>query len=76
MRKISAILVLGLALVSPASADSFYGAFELGVANGNDICAGSPQYGWDGCGNIPSMRRVDIGYQFNPARRTEFSTET
>jgi OOP family OmpA-OmpF porin len=67
----AAALILGAA-VSPAMADSFYGALDVGQTKAKDTCTGLPA-GVSGCEDTASMFRIAGGYQFAPMWGAEVS---
>jgi OOP family OmpA-OmpF porin len=67
----AAVLIFG-ATVSPAMADGFYGALDLGQAKAKDACTGLPA-GVSGCKDTATLYRVAGGYQFAPMWGAEVS---
>jgi opacity protein-like surface antigen len=53
------------AAVSPAAANSYYGAIDVGRSTVKDNCAGL-SVGISGCKDTASMYRIASGYQFGP----------
>jgi OOP family OmpA-OmpF porin len=66
-----AVLIFGMA-VSPAMADSFYGAFDVGQTTAKDACTGLPA-GVSGCKDTATLFRIAGGYQFAPMWGAEVS---
>ena len=67
----SVALIFGAA-VSPAMADGYYGALDLGQSKGKDICVGNPA-GVTGCKDTATVYRIAGGYQFVPMWGAEVS---
>ena len=69
------ILAAGLALVvsiSPALAENYYGAVDIGQSKGSDICTGLPA-GVSGCEDTGTAYRIAGGYQISPNWGVEVS---
>jgi opacity protein-like surface antigen len=67
-----AIILLFSAAVSPAMAENFYGAIDIGQTTGKDICAGLPP-GAGGCEDTATLYRFAVGHQFSPMWGAEAS---
>lgn len=67
----AAALFFGAA-VSPAVADDFYGAIDIGQTKATDACTGLPA-GWTGCKDTATIYRIAGGYQFTPMWGAEVS---
>jgi len=70
--KVFAIALIFGVTVSPALADGFYGALDLGQAKAKDSCAGLPS-GVTGCKDTAPLYRIAGGYQFAPMWGAEVS---
>lgn len=70
--KVLALALIFGAAVSPAMADSFYGALDVGQSAVKDACAGLPA-GVNGCNDTATLYRVSGGYQFTPKWGAEVS---
>jgi OOP family OmpA-OmpF porin len=68
---LAAALIFGAA-VSPAMADGYYGALDLGQAKAKDACTGLPA-GVTGCKDTATLYRIAGGYQFVPMWGAEVS---
>ncbi|MDH4234534.1 MAG: porin family protein [Gallionella sp.] len=64
-------LLLGVA-VSPAMAESFYGALDFGQTKVKDACTDLPA-GITGCKDTATLARIAGGYQFAPMWGAEIS---
>jgi len=67
--KVFAVALLVGAIATPAMADSFYGALDVGQSKVKDNCTS----GLSGCKDTASMIRVAGGYQFTPMWGAEVS---
>lgn len=65
----AAVLVFGAA-VTPAMADGYYGAIDIGQTNAKDTCTGGPA---GGCKDTSTAFRIAGGYQFTPMWGAEVS---
>jgi OmpA-OmpF porin, OOP family len=70
--KVFAVALIFGATVSPAMADGYYGALDLGQAKAKDACTGLPA-GVTGCKDTATMFRIAGGYQFVPMWGAEVS---
>lgn len=70
--KVIAVALLFGASSSPAMADSFYGALDIGQSTVKDNCTNPPP-GFSGCKDSGSLFRVAGGYQFVPMWGAEVS---
>lgn len=70
--KVIAVALIFGAAVSPAKADHFYGALDVGQSTVKDACAGLPA-GVNGCNDTATLYRVSGGYQFTPKWGAELS---
>jgi OOP family OmpA-OmpF porin len=70
--KVFSIALIFGATVSPAMADGYYGALDLGQAKAKDACTGLPA-GVTGCKDTATMYRIAGGYQFVPMWGAEVS---
>lgn len=71
---LAAALILG-AIASPARAENFYGAIDIGQSKGSDICTGLPA-GVSGCQDTGTLMRIAGGLQFAPMWGAEVSYGT
>jgi OOP family OmpA-OmpF porin len=74
---IAAALLLG-AIVSPAMAEGFYGALDVGQSTGKDACKDissglPPGSTWAGCKDTATLFRVAGGFQISPMWGAEVS---
>lgn len=66
---IAAVLVFGTA-ATPALADGYYGALDIGQTNAKDTCTGGPT---GGCKDTSTAHRIAGGYQFTTMWGAEVS---
>lgn len=71
---LAAALMLGT-IASPAMAENFYGAIDIGQSKGSDICTNLPA-GINGCQDTGTLLRIAGGLQFAPMWGTELSYGT
>jgi opacity protein-like surface antigen len=70
--KVFVIALIFSATVSPAMAEGFYAALDLGQATAKDACTGLPP-GTTGCKDTAPLYRIAGGYQFAPMWGAEVS---
>ena len=70
--KVFVIALILSATVSPAMAEGFYAALDLGQAKARDACSGLPP-GVTGCKDTAPLFRIAGGYQFAPMWGAEVS---
>ena len=72
MKKITIATLLFTFAATPAMADGFYGALDLGQSSGKDICTGLPA-GVTGCKDTGTLFRGAVGTQITPMWGAEVS---
>lgn len=72
MRKITIAILLLTFAATPAMADGFYGALDLGQSSGKDFCTGLPA-GVTGCKDTGTLFRGAVGTQITPMWGAEVS---
>lgn len=70
--KIAIVVLLSAFIATPAMAESFYGALDVGQAKAKDACTGLPA-GVTGCKDTATLYRIAGGYQFVPMWGAEVS---
>lgn len=70
--KVIVVALIFGAAVSPAKADYFYGALDIGQSTVKDACTGLPK-GVNGCNDTDTLYRVAGGYQYTPEWGAEVS---
>lgn len=71
-RIFTAMPLLLVMAASPAMAESYYAAFDVGQSKAKDACTGAPG-GWTGCTDTATAFRIAGGYQFTPMWGAEVS---